>query len=114
MRIPAALLVALALPAATLAQEADTVIAGLARAGDPDAGAELAAEHCSRCHEIGAGGAAKQHPPSFAAIAWFRPVDQIAARIWFPSIHAAMPTMMAVLSPQNVEDLVAYIRSLEE
>lgn len=87
--------------------------AGGAWAGDAGRGGELAGEHCARCHDIAPGGAAKLHPPSFAAIAGFRPEAQIEARIWIPDMHSSMPTWSLVLTRQDVDDLVAYIMSLE-
>ena len=84
-----------------------------AQDGDAEAGAEIAAEYCVQCHDISATGPMKQHPPAFAAIARFRPEDQIRASIWFPALHAGMPQVMNVLDRQSVEDLTAYIVSLE-
>ncbi len=81
--------------------------------GDAERGAELAAEHCVRCHDITEDGAFKTYPPSFASIAVYRPDDQIFARIYFPQMHNAMPEFSWYLQREGVEDLVAYIRSLE-
>lgn len=101
MRMVLAIAVALAAPAA--AQE-----------GDAAAGRELAAEFCADCHDVGPGGAFKQYPPSFASIAVFRDDGQIWARIQFPPVHVSMPQMgTMLLHPDDVTDLVAYIRSLE-
>ena len=80
---------------------------------DPSGGEALAQEYCARCHDISAGGEMKQHPPSFAAIARYRPEDQIYARIWFPGVHAPMPEFAQILDPDRVEALVGYILSLE-
>ena len=77
------------------------------------AGQALAREHCAHCPDVEAGGAMKMHPPSFAAIARFRPEDQIRARIWFPSLHSVMPPMMNLLTFENVDVLTDYILSLE-
>lgn len=79
--------------------------------GDPLAGKETAEEWCARCHDIEQGGQRKQDPPSFAAIAVFRSPEYIHANITFP--HERMPDMAQVLG-LNVDDLVAYILSLEE
>lgn len=80
---------------------------------DAMTGAELAGEHCARCHDIAPGGAAKQHPPSFASIAGYRAEDQIVARIMFPDLHSSMPAWSQWLSRDDVDDLVAFILSLE-
>jgi mono/diheme cytochrome c family protein len=79
--------------------------------GDADAGQDLAADWCSRCHDIGREGRMKQEPPSFAAIAVYRSADQIRSRIAAP--HTGMPEIAQVLG-LNLDDLVAYIVSLEE
>ena len=81
--------------------------------GDAKAGRVLAEEHCAHCHDIAPNGAFKQDPPSFAAIAVYRAPDDITGRIWFPAMHARMPPMSMILNPDQVEDLTAYIVSLE-
>lgn len=78
--------------------------------GDPAAGQDLAADWCSRCHDIGKQGQMKQDPPSFAAIAVYRSPDQIRSKIIAP--HVAMPQVAQVLGLE-VDNLVAYIVSLE-
>ena len=91
------------------------VAPGFAQAeGDQDNGAELAAEWCERCHDIQPDGAFKQHPPSFTAIAIYRSEDQIYGRIAISPIHSIMPQMGYVLTTDNINDLVAYIVSLEK
>ncbi len=81
--------------------------------GDIAIGEEIARESCVRCHDVDADGPFKEHPPSFAAIAVYRSDDQIHGRIVFPPPHSSMPQLGYMLSPDNIEDLVAYIRSLE-
>ena len=81
--------------------------------GDAENGALLAGEYCARCHDISPGGAAKQHPPSFASIAGYRPEEQITARILFPDLHSAMPAWNQWFGRSEVADLTAYITSLE-
>jgi mono/diheme cytochrome c family protein len=78
--------------------------------GDFEDGQDLAADWCSRCHDIGRQGQMKQDPPSFAAIAVYRSPDQIREKILAP--HQGMPEVAQVLD-LNVDDLVAYITSLE-
>ena len=53
------------------------------------------------------------HPPSFTAIAGYRPADQILSRIMFPALHSPMPAWSNWISRDEVDDLVAYIQSLE-
>ncbi len=82
--------------------------------GDAAAGKALAEEHCARCHDVSAEGAFKTYPPSFASIAAFRPTEQIYSRIVFPVTHSGMPdTAFYMLSRGEVDDVVAYIESLE-
>ena len=82
-------------------------------APDPAVGAELAKQWCVRCHNVEANGPFKLHPPSFASIAVFRSEDQIYGKIAFPPLHISMPQISYMLIPKNIEDLVAYIASLE-
>ena len=83
--------------------------------GDVAKGAELAAEHCTLCHDVTPDGAAKQFPPSFASIAAFRSPEQIYARIVFPAMHSGMPEVaFYLLGKDEIENVVAYIVSLEE
>ena len=76
-------------------------------------GAKLAQESCSRCHNVEVDGPFKLHPPSFASIAVYRTPDQIYGRIAFPPFHASMPQVGYMLDPTNIEDMVAYIVSLD-
>ena len=80
-------------------------------AGDPEAGHQLAERWCARCHDIGPGGQMKQDPPSFAAIAVYRSPEQIKLHILQP--HGSMPEIAQILG-LNVDNLVAYITSLEK
>ena len=82
-------------------------------AGDADTGKTLAAAKCARCHNIKPGGPFKQHPPTFQAIAIYRRGPDIWGRIISPSPHSGMPEVMWDLSPDEVQDLVAYIVSLD-
>lgn len=95
-------------------------VAALAMSASPPAFADealgwaLAGEHCARCHDITANPPPKQYPPSFAAIAVFRPVEQIHARIVFPATHTGMPEVaFYLLTNEQVNDLVDYIVSLD-
>lgn len=83
-------------------------------AGNVASGKALAEEHCTRCHDISADGPFKLHPPSFASIAVYRSAEQIEGRIQFPSLHSAMPQMAYFMTPENIQDLVAYIVSLDK
>lgn len=82
-------------------------------AADVENGRALAEENCARCHDIAVGGASKMHPPSFSAIAGYRPEEQILSRILYPALHSPMPAWTNWISRDEVDDLVAYIQSLE-
>ncbi|MDD9921724.1 MAG: cytochrome c [Boseongicola sp.] len=82
-------------------------------AQDVGNGSELAKEHCLRCHDISVDGKMKTMPPSFASIAVFRDYDQIRMRIMFPAMHSIMPAWSQMFSNTEVDDLAAYIVSLE-
>ena len=82
-------------------------------AADAVEGEVLARENCARCHNIGKGGAFKQKPPSFQAISIYRTADDIWSRIIAPSPHSGMPDVQWALTPDQVQDLVAYIASLD-
>ncbi|WP_439123018.1 c-type cytochrome [Marivita sp.] len=84
-----------------------------AQDGNVKMGQQIAAEYCSACHAIDPGGAFKQDPPSFAAIAVYRSPEQIRQRIVTP-IHADMPRYSEYMIGGNIDDMVAYIASLEE
>jgi mono/diheme cytochrome c family protein len=86
------------LPAAPLA--ADAV----------ERGAALSAEWCARCHDVEPGGAMKEEPPSFAAIAVYRSVETMRSAMIAP--HQGMPPLVEVLGLET-DDLIAYITSLE-
>ena len=82
--------------------------------GSAAEGAELAKKWCARCHNVSPNAPFKLQPPSFAAIAVYRSKDQIYGRIAYPNIHTGMPQLSFVLTPDGIEDLVAYIVSLEK
>lgn len=77
-------------------------------------GRELAQQWCTQCHNVAPGGPFKQYPPSFASMAIYRSEEQIHSRIVFPPLHTGMPQIGNILTPENVEDIVAYILSLED
>ena len=81
--------------------------------GDALNGQSLAREWCARCHNVDQGGPFKLYPPSFASIAVYRSEDQVRSRIAFPPVHTIMPQIAYILTPENIDDLVTYIVSLE-
>jgi mono/diheme cytochrome c family protein len=92
-----------------------TVLASASRAeGDVGTGLEIARENCARCHNIAKGGAFKERPPSFQAIATYRTRDDIWARIIAPSPHSGMPDVSWNMTPEDVQNVLAYIVSLDQ
>ena len=83
--------------------------------GQTDAldGEDLAQTYCASCHNTEPNGPFKRHPPSFAAIAVYRSVEQMRDQILFSSIHSDMPRMGRYLTPETVDLLIAYLLSLE-
>jgi len=76
-------------------------------------GKDIADEYCVQCHNVAADGPFKLEPPSFAAIATYRSKEQIRHRIIMP-IHEAMPRYTEYMIGGNIDDMVAYIGSLEK
>jgi mono/diheme cytochrome c family protein len=87
---------------------AATVSSALSQeSGDRDAGERLAALNCSQCHgPMDAPGGA----PSFATIAMTPTTTGESLTVFLRTPHAAMPDL--ILSPEDKNDLVAYILSL--
>lgn len=87
---------------------------GAVLAADPAPGRALAEQYCARCHTIGPDGAFKEFPPSFPAIAVYRTDQQIRDRIMAPPYHSGMPRFIEwTFDRGDIDDVVAYIRSLE-
>ena len=84
-----------------------------AQDGNLEMGGIIADEYCSRCHNIELNGPFKLEPPSFAAIAKYRTADQVRERIVRP-IHEKMPRYVDYMIAGNIDDMVAYIMSLED
>lgn len=77
-------------------------------------GERAARKSCVICHNVEKNGSFKLNPPSFAAIAVYRSDNQIRNRIFYPDVHSGMRRQLGfVFSVETIEDLVAYIRSLE-
>ena len=86
---------------------------GLAEEGNASMGRSIAEEYCVACHNIEVDGPFKLEPPSFAAIGSYRSAEQIRARIVQP-IHDDMPRYTDYMIGGNIDDMVAYIVSLEK
>ena len=75
-------------------------------------GEVLAQQRCAECH---ATKAAQQSPnpkaPAFAAIANEPSATDYSLRVFLRTTHATMPNFK--INPDDIDDLVAYIRSLK-
>ena len=87
--------------------------AGPARAVPPssEAGADIAARWCAACHVVAPSGAGIDAAPSFIAIAHSRSSDQLKA---FLSQPHAKPMRGFELSARELDDVIAYIATLDE
>lgn len=82
-----------------------------AAAGDPQAGLALARQACAFCHVVEDGGRGSDAVPSFPAIARAAGEDVVALRAFTLQPHPQMP-QFADLSERQLDDLIAYFRSL--
>ncbi len=99
------------LGASTLALALAGTLPLAARAADADHGKELANQWCANCHAVTPGAKqANDQVPSFSAIAQRDDVTAEHLRAWLQTPHPNMPSFD--LARQNIEDLVAYLRSL--
>lgn len=80
-------------------------------APSPDAGAELAARWCAACHVVAPSGAGTDAAPSFAAIAQSRSTADIRSFLAKPH---ARPMRGFTLTTREIEDVAAYIETLEQ
>lgn len=87
-------------------------LASSALGADLEMGHDIAHEYCIECHDVSPTGPFKNEPPSFAAIAVYRSGEQIRSRILNP-IHEKMPDYKSYMIGGNIDDMVAYIQSLE-
>ncbi|HVO15242.1 MAG TPA: cytochrome c [Alphaproteobacteria bacterium] len=100
VRVTAAAVMVLA-PAAAAAQDM----------GDPARGVMLARTWCTGCHLVEPGGRGSDAAPSFMAIANDEKRPPAALRGWLTRPHPPMPNMN--LSRAEIDDIVAYLRSLK-
>lgn len=82
-----------------------------AQAADAGHGKALAERWCANCHAVAPGAKeANDQVPSFAAIAKRKDMTPDRLRTWLQTPHPNMPNFN--LARQNIEDLIAYLRSL--
>ena len=82
--------------------------------GDPMAGRKLAENVCSACHAIAPGQIPKTDidAPAFSDLANTPRVTALSLRVFLQSPHERMPDLH--LDPNETDDVIAYILSLEE
>ena len=98
---------------ATTAAGACLLLTATAQAGDPQAGLELARHACAFCDLVEEGGRCSDAVPSFPTIAREAGDDIVALRRFTVQPHPQMP-QFADLSERQVDDLIAYFRSLAD
>ena len=86
--------------------------------GDRMAGEELAERLCARCHAVvGAGPSPVADAPAFSGLAHKWPIDYLAEALAEGIVTShredvRMPEF--VLSPEQIDDLLAYLGSVQE
>jgi mono/diheme cytochrome c family protein len=78
--------------------------------GDVAAGRQLVQASCSTCHEERRQMSAPQSGPSLQAIAAMPSTTSMSLHVFLLTPHGNMPNYR--LSPQEIDDVVAYILSL--
>lgn len=83
-----------------------------AQAGDSHRGSALAQSWCASCHVIDSNGAGRSsdNAPPFPVIAADKSKTPDLLRSWMTAEHTRMPNFN--LSRREIDDLIAYIRSL--
>jgi len=84
-----------------------------ALASDPEAGLQLARDFCAFCHVVEEGGRGSDAVPSFPAIARDAGPNIESLRRFTMAPHPQMP-QFADLSEEQIENLMAYFKSLQK
>jgi mono/diheme cytochrome c family protein len=99
----------------TLAVAALLALTSQASAQDADieAGAAYANKVCAACHAVLANEQISPLPqaPTFQSVADTPGMTEMALTVWLQSSHPTMPNI--VLEPDDLRNVVAYIRSLD-
>jgi mono/diheme cytochrome c family protein len=80
---------------------------------DIEAGAAYAKKVCAACHAVLANEQISPLPqaPTFQSVADTPGMTEMALTVWLQSSHPTMPNI--VLEPDDLRNVVAYIRSLD-
>ncbi len=92
-----------------IAAAATCILPSLAQdVGDPDAGRRIADSQCTECHGAGL---LRDRAPPFTAIARMPSTTALALAVYLRTSHPNMPNI--ILSPNEQDDVIAYILSLK-
>lgn len=85
--------------------------------GSSEAGAELADRHCARCHAVSSGPSPVMDAPAFSGLARKWPIEYLAEALAEGIVTShrhdvEMPEF--VFSPEEIDDLLAYLESIQE
>jgi len=86
----------------------------MAQVGQPERGRAYAETNCAACHSVGHAGASPvATAPPFRSLHRRYPVEQLAESLaeGIATGHEAMPEFR--LSPKQIEDFLAYLKTLE-
>ncbi len=86
------------------------VAAGAAQAADPVRGRVLAERWCADCHVVGEGAGGGDAGPPLALLSGDVAASDAALTAWLTAPHEPMPDVG--LTPPEIRDIVAYVRSL--
>ncbi len=99
--------------AAVAAISASFAASARAQSADTSLGKHLAETVCSACHQIDPDSPAPSpnpKAPSFLAISRTPSMSELAIKVFLRSSHPTMPNI--ILSPEEIDSVTAYIRSL--
>jgi len=88
-----------------------TSIVATASAADPREGKKSADRWCSACHFVDGNGQAPDAAPPFGQMANETAYSDARLRGWLHDPHPPMPNL--TLSRHDIDNIVAYIRSLK-
>ena len=85
----------------------------LAQDADIEAGAAYAEQVCAACHAVMPNEQISPLPqaPTFQSVANTPGMTELALTVWLQSSHPTMPNI--ILKPDDMRNVIAYIRSLE-
>ena len=89
------------------------VASARAQSADPSLGRHLAETVCSACHQTDPSSTApgpNPKAPSFLDVSRTPSMSDLAIKVFLRSSHPTMPNI--ILSPEEIDSLTAYIRSL--